>query len=223
MPRISNFPPLRPKRPGNESIPEPLHTPQRPLSPANYQYAPEVLPTPTFMKAEPTEHSPTQLMDLCPTQPALATSPPNAPSGEPMQIEQTPTLEAAPLEHPLQVARHSGDGYAAVPLWPSEIQRDTVWLLPPCPDQASTLALLLRTKIQSHNITRETLHMTEQRRLESVLNCNQLHTDVQSWSAAYNNMATALRYCSEEYSRLLAENVELKANTQAARVWPIYA
>jgi hypothetical protein len=157
-------------------------------------------------------------MELCPTQPALATPPPNAPSGEPMQIEQTPTLEAAPPEHPLQVPRHSGDGYATVPLWPSEIQRDTMWLLPPCSNQSSTLAMILQTKIQSHNITRETLHMTEQRCLESVLSCNQLRMDVQSWSVAYNNMVNALRDCSEEYSRLSAENLELKANTQAARV-----
>jgi hypothetical protein len=234
MPRIANFPPLRPKRPANEAIPEPLRMPHRSLSPANY--APEpVAPSPTVFKAEPMEHSPTQPMEHSstqlierpppqpmehsPTQPMHAISP-NASSGEPMDIEQTSTLEAVLLEQPQHLAQHSGGGCAAMPQWPSELhnQRDTMWLLPPCSDQASALALILRTEIQSHNITRETLHMTEQRRLESVLKCNQLCTDVQGWSVAYNNLTTALRQCSEEISRLSAENVALKAGMQASRV-----
>jgi hypothetical protein len=108
-------------------------------------------------------------------------------------------------------------------MWPSELrnQGDPTWLLPtPCGEQASTLALVVRTEIQSHNITREMLYSTERRRVEAVQKCSQLEVDARSWAAAYNNLTTALGRCAEEFSRVSAENVALKTELQAAQVKP---
>ena len=102
--------------------------------------------------------------------------------------------------------------------WPSEVAQrtSTMWLLPPPSDQASAIAALLRTEIQSHNMTREMLHETEQRRLEAIQRCNQLSSDTQSWATAYNSLTSALYRCSEEFSRLSAENTMLKVQLQEA-------
>ena len=96
-----------------------------------------------------------------------------------------------------------------------------MWLLPLRSDQASAIATLLRAEIDSHNITREMLYATEQRRLEAIqrnsqllTDNSQLLTDNNSWATAYNNLTTALCRCSEEYSRLSAENVAVKSQLQ---------
>jgi hypothetical protein len=83
-------------------------------------------------------------------------------------------------------------------------------LLPPYADQASAIALLLHTEIQSHNITREMLHGTDQQRLEAIQRCERLQVDISSWTVAYNNLTVALHKCSEEYSRLSAEHLALR-------------
>jgi hypothetical protein len=90
-----------------------------------------------------------------------------------------------------------------------------MWLLPPQADQSSAIALLLRTEIQSHNTTREMLHATEQRRLEAFQRCDRLQSDIRAWMAAYNGLGDALCKCSQEYSRLLAENAALRAHTHS--------
>jgi hypothetical protein len=105
--------------------------------------------------------------------------------------------------------------------WPSELhhQGDTRWLLPSSySDQASTLALILRTEIESHNITREMLHGTEQRRLEAVQRCTQLQADARGWAVAYENLTATLGHCAGEFSRLTTENVGLKTELRAACV-----
>jgi hypothetical protein len=107
-----------------------------------------------------------------------------------------------------------------IPMWPSEIHNmsDTTWLLPACSDQASTLASVLRTEIQSHNITREMLHNTERKRLEGAQRCKQLHADIESWATAHKNLTDTLARCANEFSRLSAENVELKTKLDATSV-----
>ncbi|KAF2174295.1 hypothetical protein K469DRAFT_720973, partial [Zopfia rhizophila CBS 207.26] len=97
--------------------------------------------------------------------------------------------------------------------WPSQIAQtsSTMWLLPPYSGQSSAIALLLQKEIQSHNITREMLHATEQRRMEAIQYCNRSLADNRVWSAAYNNLTAALHRCSQEYSRLSAENEAMRA------------
>ncbi|KAF2189308.1 hypothetical protein K469DRAFT_747999 [Zopfia rhizophila CBS 207.26] len=97
--------------------------------------------------------------------------------------------------------------------WPSQIAQtsSTMWLLPPYSGQSSAIALLLQKEIQSHNVTREMLHATEQRRMEAIQYCNRLLADNRVWSAAYNNLTAALHRCSQEYSRLSAENEAMRA------------
>jgi hypothetical protein len=131
-----------------------------------------------------------------------------------------PLLPEVSYEFTPEHMLHLNDGNMTLPTWPSEIQNmgDTTWLLPPCSDQSSNLALILRTEFQSHNITREMLHGTEQRRLEMAQRCKQLENDVQSWAAAYTNLTAALGHCTEAYTRLSTENVELKTKSQIARV-----
>lgn len=104
--------------------------------------------------------------------------------------------------------------------WPSQIAQSnsTMWLLPPSSDQSSAIAQLLRTEIQSHNITREMLHATETRRLQAVQNCNRLLDEAHSWATAHNNLTSALNKCSEECSRLSAENVSLKTQLKCVNM-----
>ena len=99
--------------------------------------------------------------------------------------------------------------------WPSQMGHgSTKWLLPSPSDQSAAIASLLKTEIQSHNITRDMLHATERKRLEAVQLCNQLTSDAQSWATAYQNSAAALVKCTEEYTRLSTENLEIKAEIQ---------
>jgi hypothetical protein len=102
-------------------------------------------------------------------------------------------------------------------MWPSQIahQQSTMWLLPPQTDQSSAIALLLRTEIQSHAITREMLHQTEQCRIQSAQRIVYLETECRNWSTAYENLASTLSKCSEEIQRVSLENVSLKTQRDA--------
>lgn len=105
--------------------------------------------------------------------------------------------------------------------WPSEVynQTSTMWLLPPNSNQSSAIATLLQGEIQSHNITREMLHATEQRRLEAVQKWNQFANDARGWAAAYKSLSAALGKCAEECSRVASENVTLRTQLQTFKVF----
>jgi septation ring formation regulator EzrA len=64
-------------------------------------------------------------------------------------------------------------------------------------------------------MSREMLHATEQRRIEAVQQYNRVTSENESWSAAYNNLTTALHRCSEAFARVSAENQTLRAQLQA--------
>ena len=100
--------------------------------------------------------------------------------------------------------------------WPSQVtQRSScAWLLPPYQDQSSSIILLLRAEVESHNITREMLHATEQRRLEAVQRCEQLLSDSKGWAAAYNSLMVVVQNCSAEYARLSSEHAALKVRLE---------
>ncbi|PVH95986.1 hypothetical protein DM02DRAFT_133171 [Periconia macrospinosa] len=101
-----------------------------------------------------------------------------------------------------------------------------MWLLPPYTDQSSAIASLLRTEIQSHNITKEMLHNTEQRRLDAVGRCGRLEADVNVLNIAYTKASTSLQKCAEEfarlcadYSRVSAENTQLRDSTLKSQIY----
>jgi hypothetical protein len=189
MPRL--FTPIRSKRSTEVRISRPLQTPiDAPGSPSNL--TPELVCSPSiFVK---TECSAGNLPDTV----AERTAQPDSAVGVPMG----------------RVPDTDSNGATA---WPSELYKrsSTMWLLPPHSNQSSAIVNLLQTEIQSHNITRDMLHTTEQRRLEAVQKNNQLTTDTQSWAAAYNNLTVALGKCAEEYSRVSADNVNLREQLQA--------
>ncbi|KAF2727572.1 hypothetical protein EJ04DRAFT_581940 [Polyplosphaeria fusca] len=103
-------------------------------------------------------------------------------------------------------------GWGSDAVWPSQLAQgdNTMWSLPPHSDQASAIALILRTEIQAHNTTRHMLHVAEQRRLQAAQFCERLQEDARNWSTAYDNIAAALSKCSEAYARLSAENMSFK-------------
>lgn len=132
--------------------------------------------------------------------------------------EEVPEPLRAPTGPPDANARDSPSALAPEPNlpqagWPSQIQ-STMWLLPPSTDQSSAIALLLRTEIQSHNITREMLHNTEQRRLQAVNFNERLQQDCRGWAAAYEKLSETLRKVSEEYLRLSSENMAMREKAQ---------
>ncbi|KAF2197901.1 hypothetical protein GQ43DRAFT_443827 [Delitschia confertaspora ATCC 74209] len=100
--------------------------------------------------------------------------------------------------------------------WPSQVAQSTMWLLPPHSDQSAAITQLLRTEIQSHNITREMLHTTEQRRLEAVQNYHKIWAENQAWATAYNSLTAALHRCSEEFARVTAENEAMRTRMNAS-------
>jgi hypothetical protein len=209
MPRL--FPPLRPKRPATESIPEPLKIGEpmpAPVSPLSF--APELACSPSvFVKVEKNDQS--QATDV-------ATQTQAEPSVTPAH-DSTAIAAAIPCtvdSEPLYPELASSDPTC----WPSEVynRTSTMWLLPPHSNQSSAIATLLQAEIQSHNTTREMLHTTEQRRLEAVQRSNRFASDAQGWAAAYNNLNTALGKCAEEYSRVAAENVTLKSQMRCFKV-----
>jgi hypothetical protein len=178
--------PLRPKRPADEQIPEPLRTP----APPTY--------TPTRDNINTSHGS------------GLAS---------PFTTPVAATEQPAPAAFSPPINGSSTNPTAAI-TWPSEVSQrsSTMWLLPAYTDQSSTIAQVLRAEIQAHNISKEMLHATEHRRLESIRRCEQLEIDVRNWGIAYGNSSTALRNCAEEYakvcaeySRICAENTTLKA------------
>lgn len=160
--------------------------------------------------------------------PAMQTK--SEPDSTPIPFEQPLSMEKENIPQPglteepcaiePEYIRPYGNGDATLPLWPSEIRNlgDTNWLLPAYSDHSSSLASVLRTEIQSHNITREMLHSTEQRRLEGAQRCKQLQADLQSWVTAYNTLTTTLARYAEEFSRISTENVTLKTRMQCAPV-----
>lgn len=143
---------------------------------------------------------------------------PSSPSIAPEHVEMPDSPSS--IAHEPTYLQHAASGNGATTnggaVWPSQVAQSasTMWLLPPPSDQSSAIAHLLRTEIQSHNITREMLHATEQRRLEAVQRCEKLLADIRSWAAAYNALTAALHKCSQEYSRLSAENVAMSTELQ---------
>jgi septal ring factor EnvC (AmiA/AmiB activator) len=131
-----------------------------------------------------------------------------------------PALFEEPQAFEPEKIHQTSDNNDSISMWPSEIHNmgDTTWLLPAYSDQSSTLASVLRTEIQSHNITREMLHNTERRRLEGAQRCKHLQADIERWAAAYNNLTATFARCAEEFSRLSAENLELKTKLNASPV-----
>lgn len=210
MPRL--FPPLRPKRPANEAIPEPLRTPVSPSS-----FAPELVCSPSmFVKTEKEDSSP-----LAPVTTNVATQMIAQPSALPSYSSTAATADAREPETCTSVEA-VGIFNTSPSGWPSEVynQTSTMWLLPPNSNQSSAIATLLQGEIQSHNLTREMLHATEQRRLEAVQKCNQFANDARGWAAAYNNLSAALGKCAEECSRVAAENLTLRTQLQSPNVSP---
>jgi hypothetical protein len=143
---------------------------------------------------------------------------------EPLLMENGFSTQAAFCDEPCAIEpdaiRPDGNGNATLPLWPPEVRSlsDTNWLLPAYSDHSSSIASVLRTEIQSHNITREMLHSTEQRRLEGAQRCKQLQADLQLWMTSYTTLTTTLARYSEEFSRLSTENVALKTKMQCVPV-----
>jgi hypothetical protein len=140
---------------------------------------------------------------------------------EPAESVTEPMLQSIE-EHTVQEPSEtisSSEGDPHIP-WPSEIYNrgSTMWLLPPHSDQSSVIASLLQTEIQSHKITREMLHTTEQQRIDAIQQCNQLMDDSGRWAAAYNNLSSALKLWTDEFSRISADNAALKAQLQDFKV-----
>ncbi|KAF2475942.1 uncharacterized protein BDR25DRAFT_310370 [Lindgomyces ingoldianus] len=184
------LPPLSSKLQAEEQISETLRTPAAP------SYARESIPKPSPLISKMV-HEACAPLDPGPCTTPAAVSFQSTSSSAPEPILAQPVAESDPT----------------LPIrWPSQIAQSssTMWLLPPGSDQSSAIAQLLRTEIQSHNITREMLHATETRRLEAAQNYNRLLADTHSWATAYNNMTSALYKCLEECSRLSAENALLK-------------
>ncbi|KAF2439139.1 hypothetical protein P171DRAFT_132114 [Karstenula rhodostoma CBS 690.94] len=105
--------------------------------------------------------------------------------------------------------------------WPSEVasRTTTSWLLPPHNDQSSAIAMLLKTEIEAHKISKEMLHATEQKRLDAVHYCrhlevakHRLEKDVYNWIAAYNALAVAFCQRSAEYNRMAVGNAAQGVN-----------
>ena len=209
MPRL--FPPLRPKRPATDSIPEPLQigAPMPvPVSPSGF--APELACSPSvFVKVEKNDQL--QATNVA-TQTEAQLSATPAHDSTAITADMPCTGDSAPVHPEL-------DSFDPT-CWPSEVynRTSTMWLLPPHSNQSSAIATLLQAEIQSHNTTREMLHTTEQRRLEAVQRSNRFASDAQGWAAAYNNLNTALGKCAEEYSRVAADNVTLKSQMRCFKV-----
>ncbi|KAF2257507.1 hypothetical protein CC78DRAFT_588462 [Lojkania enalia] len=143
---------------------------------------------------------------------------------EPTLFLEHPNRGAEPAVSPFTTAPEPAQPQNLVALntrWPSQVVQSTstMWLLPPCTDQSSAIATLLRTEIESHNITREMLHATENRRIEAAQQAKQLMDDCHRWNVAYNSLTTALHACSEEYSRLNSENITLKKQLQESNAY----
>ncbi|KAF2680645.1 hypothetical protein K458DRAFT_311296 [Lentithecium fluviatile CBS 122367] len=177
--------PLRPKRPAEDQIPEPLRTPGPPSCSLDERHS---------------------------SQPA---SP--QPTSAPMPAEEQPAPPVLPMPMPAD-SQPAANGLPAA-AWPSQVSQstNTMWLLPAYTDQSSAIAMLLRTEIQSHNITKEMLHATEQRRLEAVRRCERLEIDMRSWSTSYAHSSTALQKCAEEYSRVCADYSRASAEISALK------
>ena len=144
-----------------------------------------------------------------------------APAPAPVQesLVNSPAVSAPDTaSSPSTVAPEQSDRRPLPPLrrldaWPSQLSQNnsTMWLLPLRSNQASAIATLLRAEINSHNITREMLYTTEQRRLEAVQRYSQLLAVNGSWATAYKNLTATLCRCSEEYSRLSAKNAAFRS------------
>jgi hypothetical protein len=168
--------------------------------------------------------APRNLHILRPKRPAdeLFTGPLPPLAAAPACLVSSPTVSVPEIaSSPSTVAPELSDRQSLPTLsrpdaWPSQLSQSssTMWLLPLRSDQASAIATLLRAEIDSHNITREMLYATEQRRIEAVQRYSQLLADNSSWATAYKNLTTALCRCSEEYSRLSAEHVAVKSQLQ---------
>ncbi|KAF2010521.1 hypothetical protein BU24DRAFT_467144 [Aaosphaeria arxii CBS 175.79] len=148
-----------------------------------------------------------------PSNPTIAQHPSNPIAEHPSNpIAEHPSNNPIANHPPNHLAQHPG---SQLNVWPSQIaSNNATWLLPPHNDQAAALAMMLRTEIQAHNIAKEMLHATEQRRLEVFNICSRLSIEVRGWEAAYNSMTEALQRCSDEFSRISAENVSLKTQLQ---------
>ncbi|KAF2690345.1 hypothetical protein K458DRAFT_399679 [Lentithecium fluviatile CBS 122367] len=187
---------LRPIPQAEEQIPEPLRTPAAP------SYAHESIP-------KPSPSTPKMVHETCaPLVPG--------PCPTPAMVPSPSTLSSASEPTSAQPATENDPSLPIPERWPSQIAQSssTMWLLPPHSSQSSAIAQLLQTEIQSHNITQEMLHATENCRLEAVRKYNSLVADTHSWITANNNLTSALYKCSEECSRLSAENVSLKTQLQ---------
>lgn len=134
-----------------------------------------------------------------------STSVPGPDGSEPTATAGTTATTAAPEEKMVVGSLQPATA------WPSQVasRMTTSWLLPAHNDQSSAIALLLRTEIESHKISKEMLHATEQKRLEAVHHCQhleaakqRLETDVCNWVAAYNALAAVFSQCSNELKRL---------------------
>ncbi|KAF2741742.1 hypothetical protein M011DRAFT_514180 [Sporormia fimetaria CBS 119925] len=102
------------------------------------------------------------------------------------------------------------------PEWPSQIAHQSSHP-ETATHPASAAVALLQTEIQSHHVTREMLHSTEQRRLQAEQACTRLESDCYAWAAAYNSLTAALQHCSKEYSRVANEILTLVDRTHSGQ------
>ncbi|KAF5845584.1 hypothetical protein GGP41_009363 [Bipolaris sorokiniana] len=202
-----NLPPLRPRRPTDGTISEPLRSPFRTPPPCDLRNATATVTSPTRYASELCTPLPV-IKEEATEKSSMFVQQPENPHNPAFQQRPRPVREA-----------NMNHGVNNATIWPSEIhsQSSTMWLLPPHSDQSSAITSLLRTEIQSHSITREMLHATEKRRLEAVQRGNKLLQDTHGWAAAYNNLTMALGKCYEEYSRVLGENTEMKLKLEQSR------
>ncbi|KAF1971152.1 hypothetical protein BU23DRAFT_556172 [Bimuria novae-zelandiae CBS 107.79] len=206
--RYAPLPPLRPKRSAEQGV---IAVPRTP--------APLCTDIGGSASAEPTLSATTTASDLSNTN-LSPSSTDRQLAGSASSATSATKLDEKMVINPLQ----SGN------VWPSQIagRMTTSWLLPAHNDQSSAIVLLLKTEIESHKVSKEMLHATEQKRLEAVHYCRyleatkqKLETDVCNWAAAYNALAVAFSQCSAEHKRLAGgnaiqgNNVDIHAPFQA--------
>ncbi|KAF1964223.1 hypothetical protein BU23DRAFT_562137 [Bimuria novae-zelandiae CBS 107.79] len=210
--RYASLPPLRPKGSAEQNV---IAVPRTP-APLCTDVGGSVSVGPTL--------SATTASDVCNTN--LSPSPTDRQLGDSASSATSATkLDEKMVINPLQSSN----------VWPSQIagRMTTSWLLPVHNDQSSAIVLLLKTEIESHKISKEMLHTTEQKRLEAVHYCRhleatkqKLETDVCNWVAAYNALAVAFSQCSAEQKRLAGgnaiqgNNVDIHAPLQAHNAPP---
>ncbi|CAI6338160.1 unnamed protein product [Periconia digitata] len=206
--------PIRPKRPAEDLIldEQPLHL----LTADSLNNT----PPDDGQQQEPSKqaHAMESSYDVEPADPDEPPS--NQASLPPASNVFTPTVAESNHTEPAETMQFNSIPHQ----WPSQLasSNSTMWLLPPYTDQSTAIACLLKTEIQSHNITKEMLHNTEQRRLDAARQCERLQTDVNAFSMAYNNASASLQKCAEEFARLCEDYARVSSENLKLRDSNLY-